>query len=150
VPDITAPASLIYGPGALRSNRVAPARLRYFPGNVMTERDTPTTTPATIPVLDRLQRFDELMQGEGVHPRFQLIWQRTMQAIEEAFVAINNRVDEVAILARLTAAEQLAQSANDRAVTAEQRVVVVEQAAVQTFTSIDPTFGDQFQNEIQP
>ena len=150
MPDITQPASLVYGAGALRCSRIVPARLRYNSGSVMVERETPATDPVATPKLDRLQRFDRLMQGDSVDPRFQLIWQQTMKAIEDAFVAINNRVDEIAILARISAAEQLAQTANDRSVVAEQRVAVVEQAAQETFTSIDPVLGDRFQDGIQP
>ena len=148
MPNITAPAALSYSGGMLRGERVVPARLVYSGGNVMSERDTPLSTPAVVPVLDRLRRFDKLVQGETVDVRFQTIWQQTMKAIEDAFVAINARVDEVAILARISAAEALAQTANDNAVAATAAVEVVQAAALETFTIIDPVLGNEFNDAV--
>lgn len=124
------------------------ARLIYRAGTVMSERDTPLTAPALIPVLDRLQRYDKLTQGDAVDARFQTIWQQTVKAIEDAFVAVNARVDEVAILARVSAAEALAQTANDNAVTAAAAIAVVQTAVAETFTDIDPVLGDTFDDRI--
>lgn len=150
MPNITAPAALEYSAGAVRSGRIVPTRLRYTAGNVTSSKDTPLTAPAEIPQLNRLQRFDKLVRGDEVDPRFQLIWQRTMEAIESAFEAVNARVDEVAILARISAAEQLAQAANDNAVSAQQTATAIQTAAQQTFNDIDPNLAASFGDRLEP
>jgi hypothetical protein len=151
VPDITAPGSLVFGGGALRTFRIAPARLAYTSGSVMSVRDSAVSGMAEVPKLDRLRRFDTLMKGNEVDQRFQLIWQQTMQAIEAAFAAVNQRVDDLsAILARLSAAEELAQVANDNAVSAVATVAVVQTAVADTFTDIDPVLGSTFNDRVEP
>ena len=151
MPDIAAPAALVYSPGALRVSRIAPARLRFTAGTVMSERDTPLSAPVVIPVLNRLNRLIDKADGETdkQFQRRQQIWQSTMQAIEQAFVAINARVDEVAILARISAVEQLAEVANDNAVSAKATAETVAVAAEETFATIDPTLADTFNNGLQ-
>jgi hypothetical protein len=105
---------------------------------------------AAVPKLDRLRRFDKLMRGDEVDLRFQLIWQRTMEGIEAAFEAVNQRVDDLsAILARLTAAEELAQAANDTAVSAVTQVEAVSAAVAETFTEVDPVFGDSYTDRLE-
>lgn len=148
--NITTPASLTYTGGGLRDNRIAPARLTYSTSTITTTRDTPLTTAATIPVLDRLNRFDKLMRGEQVDERFQLIWQRTMEAIEDAFTAVNARVDEVALYARLNAVEALAEAANDNATTAQTTAAAVQTAVSQTFADIDPIYQTAFDGRLEP
>lgn len=152
MPDITAPASLDYTGGMLRSGRIAPARLTYAAGEVLAGRDTPLTTPADIPVLNRLIRMIDKADGETEKQfkRRQQIWQSTMEAIEEAFRAVNARVDEVAILARISAVEQLAEAANDNAVLAKASADVVAAAAADTFAAIDPGYADQFLDGLTP
>lgn len=147
--DIASPAPLDIAGGALRTSRIAPARLRIVGGDVVTSRDSAVSSAASVPKLDRLRRFDKLIEGEQVSPRMQLIWQQTMEAIEGAFAAVNQRVDDnSAILARLTAAEALAEAANDNAVAAKATAEAVETATQQTFTQIDPTYGESFNERI--
>jgi hypothetical protein len=151
VPDITVPGALTFSGGMLRTARLVPARLRYTAGNVTSARESAVSGLAAVPKLDRLRRFDKLMNGDEVDLRFQLIWQRTMEGIEAAFEAVNQRVDDLsAILARLTAAEELAQAANDTAVAAVAQVEVVSAAVAETFTEVDPVFGDSFTDRLEP
>ena len=150
MPDITAPAPLAFSGGTLRQWRVVPARLTYTAGNVMSARDTATGT-VTVPTLNRLYRLADKSSGETdkQFQRRQLIWQQSMEAIEEAFEALAARVDELAgILARLTAAEQLAQAANDTAISAVTQVSAVSTAVEQTFADVDPTFGDAYGERV--
>lgn len=74
------------------------------------------------------------------------IWQKAMSAIESAFAAVNARVDEVALYARLNAVEQLAQAANDTAVTARVEAASTSAAVQQTFNEIDPVYADFYEN----
>lgn len=150
MPNVTAPAALEYTGGAIRCSRPVPARLAYTAGNLSTSASTTTTTAAEIPKLDRLRRFDTLVRGNEVDPRFQLIWQQTMEAIEGAFEAVNARVDEVAILARLSNVESLAAAANDNAVAAQATATQVSEAAKQTFSTIDPNLADTFDDFNTP
>jgi len=46
--------------------------------------------------LDRLARFEQLVQGEGqTSPRFQFIWQQTMAAIEDEFGSVASQIDAI-------------------------------------------------------
>lgn len=145
MPSIT-PAALTFTGGTLRTNRVVPARLRYTDGTVRVASDTPITTAAEIPKLDRLFRAIDKADGETdkQFQRRQLIWQQTMEAIESAFEAVNARVDEVAILARLSAVEAKADAANDNAVAAQQVAAVTSAAVQETFNEIDPAYGEYY------
>lgn len=150
MPDITVTAPLVYSGGALRTFRVAPARLTYTAGNVTSVRGTATGT-VTTPTLNRIYRLADKIDGENdkQFQRRQLIWQQSMEAIEAAFEALTGRVNEVeAILARLTAAEALAQTANDTAVAAVAQVEIVSAAVTETFTAIDPVFGTVYTNNL--
>lgn len=148
--DITTPATLTYGGGALRSTRIAPALLTYATSSIVTTRDTPLSTAAVIPALDRLVRFIDKSDGETEEQfqRRQLIWQQTMEAIEGAFAAVNARVDEVALYARLNAVEALAESANDNATAAQTTANAVSTATRQTFVAIDPIYGDEYDSNV--
>lgn len=150
--DITAPGALVYSAGAIRSNRLKPARLTYATSSITTTRDTPLTTAAQIPTLDRLVRFIDKADGETDQQfqRRQLIWQQTMEAIEAAFAAVNARVDEVALYARLSAAELLAQAANDNAAQAQATAATIQAAVSQTFADIDPIYQTNFEGRIEP
>jgi uncharacterized protein YukE len=130
---------------------MVPARLRFTAGTVTAARDTPLSEPVVIPVLNRLNRLIDKADGETdkQFQRRQQIWQSTMKAIERAFVAINARVDEVAILARISAVEQLAEVANDNAVSAKATAETVAVAAEETFATIDPTLADTFNNGLE-
>lgn len=152
MPNITAPAALTYSGGVLRTARLVPARLRYTAGNVTSARDTAVGSSVAVPNLDRLTIADKLPgESEMAFMRRAAIWQSSMGAIEDALGAINARVDELAsILARLTAAESLAQTANDNAATAAANVAVVQAAVSDTFEAIDPTYRDIFDGAVAP
>lgn len=153
MPDISAPAPLIFAGGALRQWRVVPSRLRYTAGTVTSVRDSDVAGLAEVPNLNRLIRLVDKTDGETdkQFQRRQLIWQQTMEAIEAAFAAVNQRVDDLsAILARLTAAEALAQTANDTAVSAVAQVEMVSTAVAETFTDVDPVFGTGFTDRLDP
>lgn len=144
------PAALTYSGGTLRTLRLVAARLRYTGGSVMSARETETASGLGVLQLDRLTMAD-MIPGEdpAAFMRRAAIWQSNCEATEDAFAAINARVDELAaILARLTAAEQLAQTANDNAASAAATVATVQTAVAETFTQIDPTYGDGFQERL--
>jgi hypothetical protein len=75
----------------------------------------------TTPKLDRLQRTDLIVtQARTPEQQFQLRWQRTMEAIEQAFLGLTGQVGDLsAIVAAIKAAQDLAQSANDAATEAK-------------------------------
>ena len=152
MPDITSPAPLTYSGGLLRSGRLVPASLTYAAGEVMADRGTPLSAPAVIPILNRLVRMIDKADGESEKQfqRRQQIWQSTMEALENAFRAVNARVDEVAILARISAVERLAEVANDNAVAAKATAETVAAATSETFAAIDPGYSEQFEERLDP
>lgn len=147
--NVTTPASFSYTGGSIRSTRIKPARFRYTAGSFVSSKDSSTSGAATVPDLDRLTRFDRLTEGDQVTARFQFIWQQTMEAIEEAFEAVNQRVDDnSAILARLTAAEAKAEAANDNANAAKVTADAVKVAAKETFDTVSAGSGTTFNERI--
>jgi hypothetical protein len=159
VPDITTPAMLAYSGGTLRQWRVVPARLTYAAGNVTSSKDTATAGLAAVPNLAVQQR--QVAIGEVsingktysvyVTAQEQLRQQNYRNAIVGAFGATNLRVNDIeAIVARLSAAEQLAQAANDTAIAAVAQVEGVATAVAETFTEIDPVYGDGFNGRYEP
>jgi len=151
VADITAPAALSYTGGVLRTSRIVPARLRFTGGVVGAGVSTPTTTAVEIPVLDRLTSMEQLTEGDGTPTvRLMSIWQDAMERIESAFEAVNARVDEVALYARLSAVEAKADAANDNAIAAKQTAEVTSVAVQETFTQVDPIYGQAFADRIVP
>lgn len=148
--DVTTPATFAYVAGSVRTHRVAPARLTYSASSTLvSSKDTATTTAAEIPELDRLTSLERILNDDGTPTvRLMAIWQSTMEAIESAFEAVNARVDEVAILARLSAVETLAQAANDNANTAQATAQTVSTAVADTFADIDPVYRDQFNERV--
>lgn len=77
------------------------------------------------------------------------MWQQFATQIEGAFEAVNARVDEVALYARLAAVEQKAEAANDNATAARQEAQTVSAATRETFTRVDPALGAQY-DELLP
>ena len=150
--NITAAASLNYTGGSIRCARIVPARLRYTGGTFTSSKDTPLTTAAVIPQLNRLFRLVDKVDGETdkQFQRRQQIWQTTMEAIEAAFEAVNARVDEVALYARLSAVETAAQVANDNVATLTTTVTTIQTATENTFTEIDPLYGQDFSDRLDP
>lgn len=141
--NITAPARLEYTRGALRCTRIVPARLAYRGSSVLTTAATGTTTLAEIPELDRLTFADRLSgETDMQFMRRAAIWQKTMLAIESAFEAVNQRVDEVAILARLATVEAKAEVANDNAIIAQTTATQASTAVETTFSQIDQNLAD--------
>lgn len=151
MPDITAAAPLDYAGGTLRTSRIAPARLRYTAGSFLTSSESPVSTAVDIPALNRLYSAEQLTNPSGTPTRrLMALWQEAMTQIEQAFAAVNARVDEVALFARLNAVESLAQAANDNATAAVAQVETVSQAVSETFTEIDPVYGGNFSDRLEP
>lgn len=151
VANITSPATLTYSAGLFRDTRIEPARLRYTGSLSLTvTRDSDTSAAVTVPDLDRLLKRDRLLEDDGTPTiRFMAIWQSTMEAIETALAATNAKVDDnTAILARLTAAEELAQAANDNAVVAQTTAANIQTATSDTLAVIDPTFKTEFDQRL--
>jgi hypothetical protein len=118
----------------------------------LNERSTALRASVLVPDLDRLTFSDRISgESEMAFMRRAAIWQSTMNAIEAALAAVNERVADLeAVLARLTAAEMLAQTANQNAVEAQESVTVVQAAVSQTFDSIDPVYRDFFDDRLVP
>lgn len=146
MPNISGAASFAYSGGRIRTTRIDGARFRYSPSTTLiSSKDSPTTTLAEIPQLDRLQRQTVYFDAQGRPTiQMQLHFQRMVEAIESAFEAVNARVDEVAILARLSAVEVKAEVANDNAVAAQATVNNVREATKTTLNTVSPGAGDDF------
>lgn len=144
MPSIT-PAPLTYTGGTLRTKRVVPARLTFTASSIVAGHDSPLSTAAEIPELNRLTVYDRPPgMDEAIWNRQVALHQDFCEKIESAFTAINARVDEVALYARLTAVEALAQAANDNAVAAVETAEQVSTAAEQTFGEVDPTYAERY------
>lgn len=151
MPNISAAASLDYTGGTLRTSRMVPARMTYTAGNITTASDSPISTAVDIPALNRLYSAEQLTNPNGTPThRLMALWQEAMTQIEQAFVAVNARVDEVALYARLNAVETLAQAANDNATAAVAQVETVTEAVSQTFADIDPVYSGSFDMRVKP
>lgn len=98
---------------------VTAASLDWTGGFLLAGLGTGGGTDIARPKLDRLTRSERITNPDGtVSVRFQTIWQRTMEAIENAFDELATRQEgDSALLAEIRAAQQLAQSANDIAST---------------------------------
>ncbi|MCR4299913.1 MAG: hypothetical protein NUV75_14395 [Gallionella sp.] len=77
----------------------------------------PTTSASSVPELDRLTSFDQLLNKDGTPSlRFMAIWQSVVTKIEEAFTVQSGDISDLeTIVARLAAAEALAASAKTEA-----------------------------------
>lgn len=145
--DIITPARFEYERGELRGVRIVPTRFAYTAGSFLTGSESPTSTAAEIPELDRLTFGDKIPgESEQSFMRRAAIWQKTMEAIESAFEAVNARVDEVAILARLSAVEAKAEAANDNANEAKTVANTANVAVEQTFSQIDPNLAEYYRS----
>jgi hypothetical protein len=100
---------------------VTPAPLRWLGGAIGAGPGLGRPVIITTPKLDRLQRTDLIVtQGRTPEQQFQLRWQRTMEAIEQAFFGLTGQVGDLAtIIAGIQAAQSLAQAANDAATEAK-------------------------------
>jgi hypothetical protein len=120
--DTLTPAQLRWTGRALATSHeidtLTPASLRWNGGALLETGDIPALS-LVIPKLDNLTRFDDITANGGPpSQRFQRIWQDAMQAITNAFEAVNDRdSNQEAILASIQAAMTLAQAANDTAQT---------------------------------
>lgn len=149
--DVTTPATLTYSGGTLRTSRLVPARLRYTASTTLvSSKDSTASSAVAVPELDRLLSLDRLLNEDGTPTiRFMSIWQSTMLAIEAALEATNAKVDDnSAILARLVAAETLAQAANDNATAAVATAETVKTATAQTFADVDPVFENNYNERL--
>ena len=89
MPSIT-PASFGYTGGTLRTSRLAPARLTFTGGTFTAGHESPTTTAAVVPTLDRLTVYDKFPGvGDAEWHRFVAIWQDKCEKIEEAFAFVS-------------------------------------------------------------
>lgn len=149
--SITA-APLRFGAGVIRSSRVVPVSFRISAGEVAFTKGTQIGASLGVLNLNRLTEADRLAgENPAAFQRRAAIWQSNCDATEDAFAAINARVDELeAIVARLTAAEELAQVANDNAATAASSVATVTAAVATTFEAVDPTYRGIFENAVEP
>lgn len=118
---VVTPAQLRWTGGGLETvpTRVSltAAALRWTGGFLVAGPGTGTSLSVTTPKLDRIMRQEEIVELSRVASlRYQLLWQRTMEAIEAAFTALSQQVnDNTAIIAEIRAAQQLAQAANANA-----------------------------------
>gem|GEM_PF-4607865 len=151
MPDVTTSASLTYAGGTIRTGRMVPALLSFLAGDLTTSSAT-SGALVSVPELDRLVRLVDRADGESEEQfqRRQLIWQQTMEAIEAAFKAINDRVDAIALEQRLIRTELLAQQASDKTVELETAVNDVNTAVSQTLSSVDPIYGIEYNDLIPP
>lgn len=149
--SITA-APLRFDAGVIRSTRVVPVSFRISSGEVTFSKGTQLGAGLGVLNLDRLTMSDMGRdEDQAAFVRRAAIWQSNCDATEDAFAAINARVDELeAIVARLTAAEQLAQTARDEAVAASTTVAAVQSAVATTFEAVDPTYRGIFENAVEP
>lgn len=87
-----------------------------------------TALTVTAPKLDRLNRSDMIATPQGMTgTRFQIIWQQTMEAIEQAFEALTQQVgDNTTLLQQIQAAQALAQAANDNAAAVNSRTALAD------------------------
>lgn len=96
-----------------------PARVSVAPMNLVVTMGWAKSGPGTnlspveaVPKLDRITRQEPVTNGNIAHERFQVIWQRTMEAIEKAFANQQGQIEDLtAIITRLEAAEAQAQEA---------------------------------------
>lgn len=149
--DVTVPATLSYTGGALRDTRPVPARFSYTAStSLFSSKDSDTSAAITELELDRLFPLDQLLNKDGTPSlRLMSIWQTQCEQIEAAIAAVNAKVDDnTAILARLTAAEALAQAANDNAVVAQTTAAAIQTAASETFGIIDPIYQVDFDDRL--
>lgn len=149
--DVTTPATFSYTAGSPRDTRPAAVRFRYTAStSLVSTKDSDTSTSVTVPDLDRLLPLDRLLNEDGTPSlRFMAIWQTMCNEIESALEATNAKVDDnSAILARLTATEELAQAANDNANEAQATAAVVQSATADTLADIDPVYRESFNERI--
>lgn len=102
--------------------------LHFTGGTVTAGPGTTSASAVVVPTLNRLSQYD---QFPGVDAqswrRFMAVWQELCQSIEAAFQAVNDRdTAQDSVLARLTAAEALANAANDNAAAVTQREALAD------------------------
>lgn len=91
--------------------------LAFTGGSVSAGPSSHLSGQVTVPKLDRIMRQERIVEKEAASQRFQLIWQRTMEAIEAAFGGQQGQITDLAtIVARLEAAEAKADAAQTQAV----------------------------------
>jgi hypothetical protein len=153
--NITTSASLTYTAGTLRTNRLVSARLTFVGGTVLTAGGTRFTDDAATPKLTTQKRALPIgrvnERGEVlVTMQEQERQQRFKEAIEAAFVAINARIDLIALEQRVSAVEVKADTANDNAIAAQATADEVSDAAKATFAEIDPIYDEIYEGALNP
>lgn len=144
MPDVVTPVQLQWSGGGLVESPavdfVTPALRRWIGGSLLDGDQSGVSTLVTTPELDRLTRFDDLIEGGNPTVRFMGIWQEAMEKIEEAFLGLTGQVtDLTAIVNRLAAAEALAQAAKD-----ESASTTSKQDLADSYTN--PTSVSSFSN----
>ena len=121
MPNVTVTPAQMYWAGGSASTipglvEIVGAKLRWLGGQITAQPGVAISGAVTAPALDRLRRFEAIVQGSNPTVRFQTIWQQTMEAIEAAFGALTGQVGDLSsIVAQLQATQELAQAANDKA-----------------------------------
>lgn len=89
--------------------------LRFIGGTANAGPETDLSGNVNVPKLDPIIRSERIVQPSGeVSPRFQTIWQQSMEAIKAAFRGQQGQITDLAtIVARLEAAEQKAAAAQE-------------------------------------
>lgn len=94
-------------------------------GSVLAGPGTNLAPVVATPKLDRITRQEPITDGNVAHQRFQIIWQRTMEAIEAAFANQQSQITDLSsIISRLEAAEQQASTAQAQATATAQADVL--------------------------
>jgi hypothetical protein len=118
VPNFSAaPAQLVIAGGTATfvpaRFSATPAQLRIVGGTARFTIGAVANDSVTTPKLDRIMRQELIVEKSlNASQRFQLIWQRTMEAIEDAFGGQQGQITDLAnIVARLEATEAKADAA---------------------------------------
>lgn len=125
---VVTPAQLRWSGGVVATTPlridVATASLRWTGGFIVAGPGTGTNLSVTTPKLDRIRRLERIVEPSGVAAqRFQIIWQRSMEAIEGAFAALTQQVaDNTALLNEIRATQAIAQAANANAAAVQSTV----------------------------
>jgi hypothetical protein len=84
-----------------------------FTGGQANAGPSSTFNSVNVPKLDRIMRAETIVEtARNASTRFQLIWQRTMEAIEAAFAGQQGQITDLSVIvARLEAAEAQASAA---------------------------------------
>jgi hypothetical protein len=118
--DTITPAQIVWTGGTVNTSHprdtVTPFVMRWTAGEVGAASSS-ELTDVSVPTLDRLAQFDQLLNRDGTPSvRFMTIWQFMCEQIEASFGAQQDQItDLTAIVSRLNNVETQAQAAVDTA-----------------------------------